>query len=78
MFQIYEDWIVRRLTRAEYNELNDEEKKERKRLKKNISGRKKYSENPEKFRERGRKWHQDNLERERKEKIFLLVAEKYY
>tara|TARA_R110002126_G_scaffold254_1_gene1346 strand:- start:80 stop:289 length:210 start_codon:yes stop_codon:yes gene_type:complete len=61
MFQTYEDWIVRPMTPQEKRELSNEEKKERKRLKKNISARKKYSENPEKFRERGRKWHQDNL-----------------
>ena len=61
MFELYEDWIVRPMTPQEKRELSNEEKKERKRLKKNISARKKYSENPEKFRERGRKWHQDNL-----------------
>ena len=63
MDELYEDWLVRKLTPQEKRELSDEEKKERKRLKKNISGRKKYSENPGKFSERGRKWREENTEK---------------
>jgi hypothetical protein len=68
MAEIYEDWLISPMTRAEYNELNDEEKAERKRLKKNVSSRKKYKENPEKIKERCRKYSQENPEKEKERK----------
>ena len=39
MDELYEDWLVRKLTPQEKRELSDEEKKERKRIKKNVSAR---------------------------------------
>jgi flagellar biosynthesis GTPase FlhF len=68
-----EDWLVSKMTRAEVRELSDVDKKERKRLKKNISGRKYREENPEygrkyreenkeKFREKNRKYREENPE----------------
>mgnify|MGYP003656722527 CR=1 FL=1 len=36
MAELYEDWLISKMTRAEHNELSDEEKQERKRLKKNL------------------------------------------
>ena len=68
MAEIYEDWLVSPMTRAELNELNDEEKAERNRLKKNVSARKKYKENPEKEKERQKKYYKENPEKEKERK----------
>jgi len=63
MAELYEDWLVSPMTRAEYNELNDEEKAERKRLQNKISARKRYEKNPEKCREYTRKYRDENPEK---------------
>tara|TARA_R110000851_G_scaffold87913_1_gene191659 strand:- start:157 stop:711 length:555 start_codon:yes stop_codon:yes gene_type:complete len=46
--EIYNDWLVSKMTRSEINELSTEEKKERDRLKHNISNRQYKERNPEK------------------------------
>ena len=48
MAELYEDWLVSPMTRAEYNELSDDEKKERDRLKHNSRNRQYKKRNPEK------------------------------
>ena len=78
MAELYEDWLVSKMTRAEYNELSDDEKKERKRLQKrqhDINYTTKYPEkvkeqkanqykkNSEAIKARSKKWHEDNPEK---------------
>ena len=75
MAEIYEDWVVRPMTRAEYNQLSDEEKKERKRLQKSINGRKKYQENRE---ERIAKQKKYNEEHKEEKKIYDRQYHKEY
>lgn len=67
MAELYEYWLVSKMTRDEYNELSDDEKKERKRLKKNVNGRKQYEKNPEKIKEQQRKWKEANPEKKREQ-----------
>ena len=66
MAELYEDWLTGPMTRTEIKELGDEDKKERRRLKKKLSHRKKFEENPEKSRENGRKYYNENKEKEKK------------
>ena len=62
MAELYEDWVVRPMTRAEYNKLSDEEKKERKRIRERNKSRKYREENPDYM----RKYYEEHKE-ERKE-----------
>ena len=66
MAELYEDWLVSKMTRAEYNQLSDEEKKERRRLK-NIIKKAKHSENNPNYMTKWREEHKEELkERNRK------------
>ena len=65
MAELYEEWLVSPMTRAEVKELSDEEKKERKRLQKRNSDRKYREENKEKNKERHRKYNEENKEKEK-------------
>tara|TARA_R110000803_G_scaffold158240_1_gene222552 strand:+ start:160 stop:627 length:468 start_codon:yes stop_codon:yes gene_type:complete len=61
MAELYEDWVVRPMTRVEMKELSPEEKKERKRLQ-NVKAVRKYKErNPE----NDRKYREENVEKEK-------------
>ena len=61
--EIYNDWLVSKMTRAELNELSDDERKERLRLQ-NINKSRKYKEkNPEKIKEHSRKYRENNPEK---------------
>ena len=51
MAELYEYWLVSKMTRAELNELSDDERKERKRLQQKISDKKYYQKNMEKYKE---------------------------
>jgi len=68
MAELYEDWLVSPMTRAEYNELNDEEKEERKRLQKRNVDRKYYKSNNEKIKTQTLKYYNENTD-QRKQKI---------
>ena len=65
MTEIYEDWLSSKMTRDEYNELTDEEKKERLRLQKRNSDNKYYEKNKEKIKEKDRKYREENPEKEK-------------
>ena len=70
--EIYEDWLSSKMTRAELNELSDDDKKERKRLKQVKADRKYRENNIEKSKEKSRKYRENNIEK-LKEK-----SKKYY
>ena len=57
--EIYEDWLSSKMTRAEFNELCDDDKKERKRLQK-IKYR---EENSEQLKEYEREYREENSEK---------------
>ena len=58
--EIYNDWLVSKMTRAELNDLSDDERKERLRLQQCIKN-KKYRENhPEKIKETQRQYREEN------------------
>ena len=56
--------LSRKMTRAEFNALSDEEKKERKRLNQIIRSRKYRERNPEKVKEQKKTHYQNNKEEE--------------
>ena len=60
--EIYEDWLSSEMTRAELNELSEEEKKERKRLQKKICNKKYRETNPEQKKKSNRKYRENNPE----------------
>ena len=66
MAELYEDWIVSKMTRDEFNELSEDEKKERKRLQNKNKSRKYRENNPEKVKEQNKKatkkYYQENKE----------------
>ena len=57
--------LTRKMTRTEYNQLSDEEKKERKRLNQIIRSRKYKEENREKEKERNKKYRENHPEKEK-------------
>ena len=63
MAEIYEDWLSSKMTKEELNELTDEDKKERRRLKKRNYNKKEYEDDLEKVKERNRQWTAKNPER---------------
>ena len=72
MAELYDDWVVRPLSRDEFKLLSDEDKKERRLAQKRIYSRKQYEENTEKERERNRKYKENNPEKEKER------SRKYY
>ena len=66
MAELYENWVVRKLTAQEKRELSDEEKQERRRLKKRIDTAKHSEKNTGKRAEYSRKYYEEHKE-ERKE-----------
>tara|TARA_R110000796_G_scaffold99514_2_gene207640 strand:+ start:237 stop:854 length:618 start_codon:yes stop_codon:yes gene_type:complete len=65
MAELYDDWVVRPLTRAEFKLLSDEEIEERKLAQHRIHSRKYREENREKEKEYGRKYREENREKEK-------------
>jgi hypothetical protein len=61
--EIYNDWLVSKMTRTELTELCDDDKKERKRLQKIKSNKKYREENPEKLKEANKKYREENPEK---------------
>ena len=61
MAELYDDWLARPMSRVEYNELSDEERKER-----NLAQKRIYVENnSEKVKERSRKYREENSDKEK-------------
>jgi hypothetical protein len=59
MAELYDDWLARPMSRVEYNELSDEERKER-----NLAQKRIYVENnSEKVKERARKYREEHPEK---------------
>tara|TARA_R110000787_G_scaffold239984_1_gene346202 strand:- start:38 stop:508 length:471 start_codon:yes stop_codon:yes gene_type:complete len=68
MAELYEDWLISKMTRAEHNELSDEEKQERKRLKKKFEAVKYKTKNNE----RSRRHYENNKD------VYLQRSKKIY
>ena len=62
MAELYEDWLSGPMTRADYNELSDEEIKERKRLQNRNNGRKDYKRNRDERKARQKKYYEEHKE----------------
>ena len=62
MAELYEDWVVRPLTRAEMKELSPEEKKERRRLQMRNNSKKNYQENREEIIEKKKEYYEEHKE----------------
>ena len=87
MTELYNDWLVSKMTRAELDELSPDEKKERGRLQHKISAKKYREENIEKIKETqrkySRKYYNENTEhyrqyREEHKEEILEYNRKYY
>lgn len=73
MAELYEDWVVRPMTRAELNELNDEDKKERRLAQKRATYHKTkhYKHNEERIKKNNTTQYQENREeRKAKQKLY--------
>ena len=66
MAELYEEWLVSPMTRAEMKDLSDDEKKERKRLQKRINGQKIYQENREERLKQQKKYTEEHKEEVKK------------
>ena len=64
--EIYNDWLVSKMTRAELNDLSDVDKKERKRLQQKNYAKKYRENNPEKYKEIQRQYREENPDYNRK------------
>jgi hypothetical protein len=73
MAELYEDWLVSKMTRAELNELNDEDKKERRLAQKRATYHKTkhYKQNEERIKKNNVKQYQENKEeRKARQKLY--------
>jgi membrane-associated HD superfamily phosphohydrolase len=61
--EIYNDWLVSKMTHAELNQLSDEERKERKKLQRINRQKKYYKKNTEKITDRLKKYYKKNTEK---------------
>jgi hypothetical protein len=61
--EIYNDWLVSEMTHSEFNELSEEERKERKKLQKQKVNKKYREENQEKVKETNKKYREENQEK---------------